>query len=117
MAIVGSQARAAVPADEWSDVDVVIFARDPASLLERVDWAGRFGTVQLTFLEQTAVGGQRERRVLYEDGADVDFAIVPLGVIDDPAVAQVAARGIRVLVDKDGDLERRLADLGPTERP
>jgi aminoglycoside 6-adenylyltransferase len=91
--------------------------RDPAALLDREDWVGEFGAVRLTFLEQTAVGGERERRVLYEDGTDVDFAIVPFEVIEDPAVTQVATRGIRVLLDKDGELERRLAELGPPERP
>jgi aminoglycoside 6-adenylyltransferase len=117
IAIVGSQARVDVPADEWSDVDVAIFARDPAALLEREDWVRQFGTVRLTFLEQTAVGGERERRALYEDGSDVDFAVVPFDAIDDPAVAEVAARGIRVLLDKDGELGRRLADIPPPTAP
>ena len=117
MAIVGSQARVEVPADEWSDLDVVIFARDPAALLEREDWVGEFGTVRLTFLEDTAVGGERERRALYADGTDIDFAVVPFQAIDHPAVAQVAGRGVRVLLDKDGELERRLAEIPPPSRP
>jgi aminoglycoside 6-adenylyltransferase len=116
-AVVGSRARMEVPADEWSDLDVVVFARDPNSLLERNDWVHRFGSVRLTFLEPTAVGGERERRVLYEDGTDVDFAVVPVEGIDDPAAAEVALRGVRVLVDKDGALSRRLAELPPTPRP
>jgi len=115
-AVVGSRARTEVPADEWSDLDVVLFARDPNTLLERKDWVGRFGDVRLTFLEPTAVGGQRERRVLYDDGADVDFSVVPLAILDDPAAVSVAARGIRVLVDKDGVLEQRLAEL-PAPQP
>jgi aminoglycoside 6-adenylyltransferase len=115
-AVVGSQARSEVPADEWSDLDVVLFAREPDALLERDDWVRRFGRVRLTFLEPTAVGGQRERRVLYEDGSDIDFFVVPLEVLDDPAAVAVAARGFRVLIDKDHALERRLAEL-PASHP
>jgi len=110
-ALVGSRARADVPADEWSDFDIVLFARDPAALLVRDDWVATFGRPRLTFLEPTAVGEQLERRVLYEDGTDVDFAIVPVELLDHPAVAHVASRGIRVLVDKDGELGSRLAEL------
>src|SRR5262249_22226333 len=60
---------------------------------------------------------QLERRVLYEDGTDVDFAIVPSDVLDHPAVAHVAARGIRVLLDKDGELGARLDDLPEPSPP
>ena len=110
-ALVGSRARVDVPADEWSDFNIVLFARDPAALLVRDDWVATFGRPRLTFLEPTAVGEQLERRVLYEDGTDVDFAIVPVELLDHPAVAHVASRGIRVLVDKDGELGSRLAEL------
>ena len=92
-------------------LDIVLFARDPAALLVRDDWVAAFGRPRLTFLEPTAVGEQLERRVLYEDGTDVDFAIVPVELLDHPAVAHVASRGIRVLVDKDGELGSRLAEL------
>jgi aminoglycoside 6-adenylyltransferase len=111
LAIVGSRARTEVPADEWSDWDVVVFARDPAALLVLEDWVATFGRPRLTFLEPTAVGDQLERRVLYEDGTDVDFAIVPVELLEHPAVAHVASRGIRVLLDKEGELGSRLADL------
>jgi aminoglycoside 6-adenylyltransferase len=114
IAIVGSRARTDVRADEWSDWDVVVFARDPAALLVREDWIVTFGRPRLTFLEPTAVGDQVERRVLYDDGSDVDFAIVPIDLLEHPAVAHVASRGIKVLLDKDGELELVLADLpGP----
>jgi len=116
-AIVGSRARVDAPADEWSDLDVVLFALDPAALLERDDWVRAFGSVKLTFLEPTAVGGQRERRVLYEDGTGVDFSIVSFELTEHTAAAQVAARGIRVLLDKDGELRRRLSEVPPRQRP
>jgi aminoglycoside 6-adenylyltransferase len=116
-ALMGSRARADTPADEWSDYDFVVFARDPGALLEDESWVQAFGTVRLSFLEATAVGGQRERRVLFADGTDVDFAIVPVAEIDHPAVAEVASRGARILVDKDAALEKRLTGLPPRSRP
>jgi aminoglycoside 6-adenylyltransferase len=112
---VGSRARSDTPADEFSDQDLVLFVRNPALLLEDDGWVGRFGLPKLTFQEPTAVGDQRELRVLYSDGSDVDFAIVPTSEVGHPAVAQVSARGARILVDKDGELERRLARVTPLE--
>ncbi|HEX9415962.1 MAG TPA: aminoglycoside 6-adenylyltransferase [Gaiellaceae bacterium] len=123
LAVVGSQARTETPADDWSDLDLVVFARNPGELIDREDWVARFGSVRITFLEDTAVGGQRERRVLYETGEDVDFAVVPAELLDRldrpsaTALADVTARGIRVLLDKDGSLGRALAGLPAPEAP
>jgi aminoglycoside 6-adenylyltransferase len=114
---VGSRARSDIPADEFSDHDLVLFVRDPAPLLEEDAWVERFGSPKLTFQEPTAVGDQRELRVLYSDGSDVDFAIVPLEFLEHEAVALVAVRGARILVDKDGELERRLAAIPPPQAP
>jgi aminoglycoside 6-adenylyltransferase len=119
VAIVGSRARSEVPADEWSDLDVVVISEDPGALLDRDDWARALGPLKLTFLEPTALQNGLERRVLYEDGTDVDFSIVPLEVVDAEDAIGVAARGIQILVDKDGELTRRLSDLEqpPPPRP
>lgn len=108
--MVGSRARSDTPADDFSDWDIVLFVRDPAPLLENEGWLERFGSPRLCFVEPTAVGDQWEQRVLYADGSDVDFAIVPLEFLDHPAVGAVAWRGARMLLDKDGELERRLVD-------
>jgi aminoglycoside 6-adenylyltransferase len=73
-------------------------------------WVAEFGRPVLTFVEPTAVGRKRERRVLYESGEDVDLPLVPLAALDlleSPEVAPVIARGYRALVDKIG-LEQRL---------
>jgi aminoglycoside 6-adenylyltransferase len=117
VAVVGSKARAEVPADEWSDLDVVIISEDPPAILDRDDWARAFGPVKLTFLEPTALQNGWERRVLYEDGTDVDFSVVPLAVVDEQDAIGVAARGIRILVDKDGELTRRVSGFEPPPPP
>ncbi|HZC74338.1 MAG TPA: aminoglycoside 6-adenylyltransferase, partial [Gaiellaceae bacterium] len=75
--LVGSQARSETPADEYSDVDIGLFADEPALLLEDRSWLRTFGEPVLSFLEPTAVGGQLERRVLFDDGLEVDFSIFP----------------------------------------
>jgi len=130
--VVGSRARADHPADEWSDLDIVIIARDPERCLARTDWLQDIGNPWLTFLEPTATGGEMERRVLFEGGFDVDFAVIPNSKVkraarflpalkrlpilfrllpkrvaqqmmqDVAAAAHVFARGARVIVDKDG---------------
>jgi aminoglycoside 6-adenylyltransferase len=110
--VLGSQARRDKPADEWSDLDIVVFADDAERLLRSMDWIREMGEPAITFLEPTATGDGLERRVLYEGGLDVDYSIFPAEELDalgedDLAEAQgVVARGIRILVDRDGALAR-----------
>lgn len=120
--IVGSQARSKEPADEWSDLDLVIFHDAPEQLIASTEWVGRFGTVVLTVVEPTAVLDSRERRVLYSDGRDVDFAVFSskgLGLVTkSPEGLAVLARGYEILVDKDQQLTTLRDALGnrPPER-
>ncbi|HSG14300.1 MAG TPA: aminoglycoside 6-adenylyltransferase, partial [Gaiellaceae bacterium] len=104
--VVGSQARAGAPADRHSDLDILLVVDDPEALLADAAWVAGFGDPVLTFLEGTALGGVLERRVLYEDGQDVDFAVVPAGglgrLVSDPGAAGVLRRGFRVLHDDVG---------------
>lgn len=77
----------------------------------------------LTFLEPTAVeAGAKERRVLFEDGLDVDFVILSAELVQraldsglPPLIAAIFRRGVRVLLDRDGTLTK-LA-LAPAEFP
>src|SRR3954470_8578795 len=104
--VIGSQARADVPADEWSDVDVALFVDDAAARVADTGWLEAFGTPVLTFLEPTPGGGPIERRVLYADGLEVDFVVVPAEgfgqFLSDPWTARVRLRGERVLYDELG---------------
>lgn len=113
--LVGSRARAGTPADEWSDTDLVLFVEDPLVYVTDADWLKEFGRPLLTFMEPTAVGGAVERRVLYDTGADADFALVATVLASETLDAEggqdvraVFERGYRVLVDKD-----RFASLLP----
>ena len=101
--VVGSRARADTPADRWSDTDIALVVDDPAPYLASSDWLGAFGRPLLSFVEPTAVGPFTERRVLFETGQEVDFALLPVAaamrMAQDPEVAAVLRRGFRVLVD------------------
>jgi molybdopterin-guanine dinucleotide biosynthesis protein A len=111
MLVIGSQVRFDLPADRWSDLDIALFADDPAALAADPSWIEAFGKPVLSFLEPTAVGSQIERRVLYEDGQDVDFALFPASgwhdLLGSPEAVSVVARGYRVPYDElgiEGDL-------------
>jgi len=120
--LLGSHARTDTPADEFSDVDIVLLADDPARLVDDPSWLATFGEPLLTFVEATAVGGQRERRVLYADGAEVDFAVFAAaaapGLVADPEAASAVARGHRILHDEVGvaDVLAGAAAGGPSRR-
>ncbi len=113
--ILGSRARSDHPADEWSDLDVLVFAAEPDSLIRESTWATRLAPHWLTFVERTGDGSAWERRTLYEGGLDVDVAVFPaagLAALDaelPPALIDVIRRGVRILVDKDGVLSRVVA--------
>ena len=108
--VVGSRARTSTPADTWSDLDVILIVDHPEPYAESSEWVSEFGVPSMTFMEETPVG-QRERRVLYETGEDVDLPLFALSALElfeqNAEVAVILARGYRVLVDKI-DLDERL---------
>jgi len=118
--VVGSQARANVPADRWSDLDIVLIVDDPEPYAEDPSWVSEFGRPLLTFLEDTPVG-QRERRVLYETGEDVDFPLFPATALEQleqsENAAHLLARGYRMLVDRIALGERLSRIAAGAEQP
>ncbi len=116
--VLGSRARADRPADDWSDLDIVLVVTDPKPYLISADWLMDIGNFWITFVEPTATGGEMERRVLFKDGLDVDFSIVPYARIEQmiqdgfpTEVVEGFRRGMRVLLDRDGLAGR----LNPTD--
>lgn len=124
--LIGSHARTSPPADRWSDVDLLISCHDPEALIESTDWLEALGEARITFLEKNPVDGERERRVAFSNGLDVDFNFVSarrlrllrfaLGrgrFLVTPslrrqardgalALATIMRPGYRILLDKDG---------------
>jgi aminoglycoside 6-adenylyltransferase len=122
--VVGSRARADRPADQWSDLDLILVTRDPKRYLLRTDWLANLGRHWCTFVERTATGDEVERRVLFEGGLDVDFLLVPLDraqqLVRETPLADIISRGARVLVDKDGtgpQLTARIGEAAPRHPP
>lgn len=128
--VLGSWARHDLPADHLSDLDLVVIVSDPSVFLSEAGWLHTFGEPCLTFVEPTATGNFRERRVSFRDGRDIDFSIVPVAAIQrmilqqiPVEIADVFRRGFRILVDKDHLAERftdsalwpEKADKLPTE--
>jgi aminoglycoside 6-adenylyltransferase len=117
--LVGSQARVDMPADDFSDVDLALFVDDPERYLCDGAWVRSFGEPLLTFLEPTAVAGFEERRVLFHDGLEVDFSVLPaVAAKAPPAEAQaVLGRGFSVLYDDLGLALSEAAGAAPTSPP
>jgi aminoglycoside 6-adenylyltransferase len=117
--LLGSQARADVPADELSDVDLTFFVDEPDRYLRDDAWVRDLGEPLLSLVEPTAVGGFEERRVLFRDGLEVDFAVVPAAALADipPAAAAVFSRGFRVLYDDGIGFEPPEAPLQEAQPP
>jgi aminoglycoside 6-adenylyltransferase len=105
MAVIGSRSRKDVPADKWSDWDLMLVTTHPERYIKDGEWLNGIHKFHLTFLEQTPIGGLVERRVLFDGGHDVDFIPVPYQLIRDgipPGAENVLRKGYMVLIDKDG---------------
>ena len=106
--IVGSRARTEAPADQWSDLDIIVFTERADFYVSDTAWLGNIGDFSVTFTEKTPLGGCRERRVLFDRGLDTDLIMVPVemsaALLSSPDVMSVFNRGARVLYDKDNML-------------
>ncbi|MDQ3657376.1 MAG: aminoglycoside 6-adenylyltransferase [Chloroflexota bacterium] len=98
---VGSRAWIDRPADEYSDLDLTLFADDPDALIDSEDWLHEVGPMMLSFVEQTAVGGWRERRAVFRPMLDVDFSVVPSALLDlDFTIPGPVTNLIRPVIDR-----------------
>jgi len=124
MALVGSAARQDHPADEWSDLDLVLVAVDARAYLGSTAWLAELGEVWFSYQEFHFEGQEAcERRVLFAGGQDVDFMVYSIEsarqAFAGTFVPEIAARGLRVLLDKDGILHPMpvTTSLGPVQPP
>ncbi|MFN8486186.1 MAG: aminoglycoside 6-adenylyltransferase [Caldilineaceae bacterium] len=129
--VIGSQVRPDHPADQWSDLDLIIIAQNPQQFIADDAWVAQVGDPVFTFVERT-VSGDPERRVLFqggEYGLEVDFTFLSVekvkGLLHAPQLSPELAdalfnafgRGMRVLVDKDHLAESIQKLLAPMQRP
>jgi aminoglycoside 6-adenylyltransferase len=108
--VVGSRARSIHSADEWSDLDLVVFTSAATSYLRDSAWLSNFGTVIAT-VSNSFGEHDREWIALYADGAKLDAAILSIDpmatqtlqfMLDAFPYPNVLQRGMRVLLDKTG---------------
>lgn len=102
---IGSQTRSSQPADQYSDLDIILAAEQPEKYLYGGEEAGRLGEIQISFVEPTLAGAM-ERRMLLEGSLDVDMVVITPerleGAIASGELAGITGRGFRVLFDRMG---------------
>lgn len=107
--IVGSQARENHPADKSSDLDIVMIVRDPGYFVTDDQWLEKIGKYHISFIEGT-LGGDQERRVLFDDALDVDFVLFPeakIGKLEESGeLPDILLKGWKPLIDKTGICEK-----------
>jgi aminoglycoside 6-adenylyltransferase len=124
--VVGSQARSIHSADEWSDLDLVVFASDATSYLRDSAWLNAFGIV-IAAISNSFGTRDREWISLYADGTKLDVAFLSIDPVATPTLQAmldafpyptVLQRGVRVLVDKTGtSTELRLPQINLPSLP
>ncbi len=117
MLLIGSRTRADHPADQWSDVDVVLGVTDPDPFLNTAEWLEPIAPIWVSHVERTPVPGVVERRVLFDSGFDFDLIVVHgdslIQVIKNEQASGIIRRGMRVLVDKDRIFSRITLPIAP----
>ncbi|MDQ1353497.1 MAG: aminoglycoside 6-adenylyltransferase [Acidobacteriota bacterium] len=107
--IMGSQARQDHAADQWSDLDIMVYAANSQRYHLQTDWLENIGAVWISIVEATGKGDPLIR-VLFEDGYNIDFFIY-----SDEYLKKLAAdnlyprtfhRGAQVILDKDGSAQK-----------
>ncbi len=121
--VIGSRARTEHPADEYSDVDIVLLVEDIEFFIESDEWLNGFGKYHISFTEDSIADG-KERRILFDNALDVDFIFIQANDIDriekDTYVTEMIGRSYRILFDKIGFeavLQRMVSSLKPYMLP
>ncbi len=105
---IGSQTREQTPADQFSDLDLILATSEPERYLCEDELISRLGSPLISFVEPT-LAGAKERRILFEGSLDVDIVVVTPGqlsrAIGAGELGGILARGSRVLFDRMGAAE------------
>jgi hypothetical protein len=108
--VIGSLAREQLEADQWSDLDLMVFVKDIQILVNEHEWLAEFGQPICYFNAITpfhwADWDWIVKRALYADNRDVDFSILRFDRLDDVlAVNQsIMAKGCEVIYDAQENL-------------
>ena len=106
---IGSSTRSDLPADEFSDLDLIIVTSAPDRWYSG-ECPAFFGNVSISFIEPT-LGGGKERRCIYDADRDVDMIIfTPLqfeNALKEGVTEWVMNRGWKLLYDG-GDYAKKI---------
>jgi aminoglycoside 6-adenylyltransferase len=105
LVVVGSRARQDSSADEWSDLDLILFATNSAAYTSGADWLDMVGPIALSMLENPT-GGNPEWFILTADGLRFDIMLAQVSEDADSLARilvsfpyqSVLRSGVRVLV-------------------
>jgi predicted nucleotidyltransferase len=90
-----------------SDIDLVLLCENPDLYLNERSWTRKFGDVYQLELEDYRRA--RSLRVWYRNWSEVEFTFTTPDWVDmplDPGTMQVLEGGFRILLDRDGLLEK-----------
>ncbi|WP_286904332.1 aminoglycoside 6-adenylyltransferase [Clostridium sp. UBA1652] len=111
--LIGSQSRQIDCADEYSDIDVMLFVSDIDFFINSDEWISSLGKYYISFVEKTVSGGM-ERRIIFENAMDADFIFLQA---DDFSrineLSEIVSRSYKMLLDKDNftDIISHVAQL------
>ena len=107
VAAIGSSTLPDVPADEYSDLDLIIVTDSPEGWYSG-EYPEKLGNVSISFIEPT-LGGGKERRCIYDGDRDVDMIIFTPrqfeNALREGAAEWVMNRGYALLYDGGGYTE------------
>ena len=116
---VGSQIRKIHPADEYSDLDIIMVVEDPNYYISNDDWLNEIDSFFISFTQDT-IDDEKERRVLFNNAADVDFVLLPEyrldALLNNSETSKLLNSGFEMLIDKIG-LFKRIEAPSSKEHP
>lgn len=100
--LIGSQARQFNLADEYSDIDIIVFVTDIDYFINSDEWINYLGKHYISFVEKTVAGGM-ERRIIFENYLDVDLIFLNAEDLNRMyEVSEIVSRAYKILLDKGG---------------
>ncbi|MBL1224541.1 aminoglycoside 6-adenylyltransferase [Enterococcus sp. BWR-S5] len=112
--IIGSRARKKHPADEWSDLDILMYSDTPDYYLKSNEYLTQFGEIWSSFTTKT-LGGDSERLTLFAGGYQVDLVVKDSkeyeGYIASGEIPWLFKRGAKLILAHD----KRAEQLLPTQ--
>ncbi len=80
--VIGSHARKERKADQWSDIDVILFTTHPQRYQQEEDWLREIGPTLSSYNGLEVAESTFVKRVFFEDGVSIDVTPVKAATID-----------------------------------